>query len=39
VAAATGWEWLIPSAVVFIGTCAAAVWFFNREAPRVAEEL
>lgn len=39
VAAAGGWEWMIPSIVVFLGTCAAAVWFFNREAPRVAEEL
>lgn len=38
-AAAGGWEYLIPAAVVFVGTCVAAVWFFNREAPRVAEEL
>lgn len=38
-AAAGGWEWLIPSIIVFVGTCAAAIWFFNREAPRVAEEL
>ena len=39
VAAAGGWEWMLPAAFVFFGTCAAAVWFFNREAPRVAEEL
>lgn len=37
--AAGGWEWLIPSVVVFVGVCVAAVWFFAREAPRVAEEL
>jgi len=39
VAAAGGWEWIVPPVVVFLGTCAAAVWFFDREAPRVAEEL
>lgn len=39
VAAAGGWEWLVPAAIVFVGTCAAAIWFFAREAPRVAEEL
>jgi ABC-2 type transport system permease protein len=39
VTAAGGWEWLIPSILVFIGVCATAIWFFNREAPRVAEEL
>ncbi len=39
VTAAGGWENLIPPAVVFFATCAGAVWFFNREAPRVAEEL
>lgn len=37
--AAGGWEYLIAPAVIFVGTCVAAVWFFNREAPRVAEEL
>ncbi len=38
-AAAGGWEHLIPAALIYIGVCVAAVWFFNREAPRVAEEL
>jgi ABC-2 type transport system permease protein len=39
VTAAGGWEYLLPAIAVFIGVCALAVWFFNREAPRVAEEL
>jgi len=29
---------LIPAAI-FVATCVAAVWIFNREAPRIAEEL
>lgn len=37
--AAGGWEYLIAPAVIFVGVCMTAVWFFNREAPRVAEEL
>lgn len=37
--AAGGWAWLIPSVVVYVAICVTAVWFFNREAPRVAEEL
>ncbi len=37
--AAGGWAHLIPSIAVFVGVCLTAVWFFNREAPRVAEEL
>jgi len=37
--AAGGWGWLIAPALVYVGTCVTAVWFFNREAPRVAEEL
>jgi ABC-2 type transport system permease protein len=37
--AAGGWVHLIPAAVIFVGVCVAAVWFFNREAPRIAEEL
>lgn len=39
VTAAGGWEYLIPPAAIFVAVCAAAIWFFNREAPRVAEEL
>jgi len=38
-AAAGGWEHLIPAALIYVAVCVAAVWFFNREAPRVAEEL
>lgn len=38
-AAAGGWEHLIPAVLIYVGVCVAAVWFFNREAPRVAEEL
>ncbi|MBA2522054.1 MAG: ABC transporter permease [Solirubrobacterales bacterium] len=38
-AAAGGWEYLIPSVLVFAAACGLAVWTFNREAPRVAEEL
>lgn len=37
--AAGGWGWLIAPALVYVGACVTAVWFFNREAPRVAEEL
>jgi len=39
VTAAGGWELLVPPVLIFVGVCVAAVWFFNREAPRVAEEL
>lgn len=37
--AAGGWVHLLPATAVFIGICVAAIWFFNREAPRIAEEL
>ena len=37
--AAGGWEYLIAPAVIFIAVCGLAVWVFNREAPRIAEEL
>ncbi len=30
---------LIPAAAIFLGVCAFAVWIFNRDAPRIAEEL
>jgi ABC-2 type transport system permease protein len=30
---------LIPAAVIFVGACVLGVWAFNREAPRIAEEL
>jgi ABC-2 type transport system permease protein len=39
VEAAGGWEYLIAPAVIFVIVCIASIWFFNREAPRVAEEL
>lgn len=37
--AAGGAAGLIPAAIIYVGTCAFAVWIFRREAPRIAEEL
>jgi ABC-2 type transport system permease protein len=37
--AAGGWSHLIPPIALFIGLCVAGVWYFNREAPRIAEDL
>ena len=37
--AAGGWLHLLPALAIYLGTCAFAVWIFNREAPRIAEEL
>jgi ABC-2 type transport system permease protein len=34
-----GWGHLIPPVVIAIAICVLGVWVFNREAPRVAEEL
>jgi ABC-2 type transport system permease protein len=34
-----GWTHLIAPAAIFVAVCALAVWVFNREAPRIAEEL
>jgi ABC-2 type transport system permease protein len=39
VEAANGWVGLLPAAAIFLGICAFGVWIFNREAPRVAENL
>jgi ABC-2 type transport system permease protein len=39
VQAAGGWLGLLPAAVIFLATCAFGVWIFNRDAPRIAEEL
>lgn len=39
VTAAGGWEYLIAPILISVAVCVGAVWFFNREAPRVAEEL
>jgi ABC-2 type transport system permease protein len=30
---------LIPAAAIFLGVCVLGVWAFNRDAPRIAEEL
>jgi ABC-2 type transport system permease protein len=38
-AIAGGYAGLLPALAIFLGTCALAVWVFNREAPRIAEEL
>ena len=37
--AAGGTLHLIPAATIFVGLCIFAVWVFNREAPRIAEDL
>lgn len=37
--AAGGIAHLIPAIVIYIVTCVLGVWVFNREAPRIAEEL
>jgi ABC-2 type transport system permease protein len=39
VSAAGGWTHLLPAAAIFVVTCALGVWYFNRAAPRIAEEL
>ena len=39
VEAAGGWAGLLPAAAIFAGICLFAVWIFNREAPRIAEDL
>jgi ABC-2 type transport system permease protein len=37
--AAGGLVWLLPAAAIYVLTCILAVWTFNREAPRIAEQL
>lgn len=39
VVAAGGWARLAIPVAIFAVTCAAAAWFFAREAPRVAEDI
>jgi ABC-2 type transport system permease protein len=39
VSAAGGWTHLLPGIAIFLVTCVLGVWYFNREAPRIAEEL
>jgi ABC-2 type transport system permease protein len=38
-AAAGGAAWLLVPAALYAAVCVLAVWVFNREAPRIAEEL
>jgi ABC-2 type transport system permease protein len=38
-AAAGGWPHLLPAVAIYLGICAFGVWIFNRDAPRIAEEL
>jgi ABC-2 type transport system permease protein len=37
--AAGGWLGLLPAAIIFFGVIIYGAWFFNREAPRIAEAL
>jgi ABC-2 type transport system permease protein len=37
--AAGGGAHLIAPVAIYLATCVLAVWLFNREAPRIAEEL
>jgi len=37
--AAGGWLGLLPAAAIFFAVCGFGVWIFNREAPRIAEDL
>jgi ABC-2 type transport system permease protein len=37
--AAGGTAHLLPAIAIFIAVCAFSVWIFNREAPRIAEDL
>ena len=39
VSAAGGWSHLIAPMVIYALVCVFSVWIFNREAPRIAEEL
>jgi ABC-2 type transport system permease protein len=38
-AAADGFVRMLAPIVLYVATCVLAVWIFNREAPRIAEEL
>jgi ABC-2 type transport system permease protein len=37
--AAGGWLGLLPATIIYLAVCGFGVWIFNREAPRIAEEL
>lgn len=39
VEAAGGWTGLIPALAIFVAICVFGVWTFNREAPKIAEQL
>lgn len=39
VSAAGGWTHLLAPIAIFVVICAFGAWYFNREAPRIAEEL
>lgn len=39
VAAAGGWLHLLPAIAISVAVCVLSVWYFAREAPRVAEDL
>jgi hypothetical protein len=39
VEAAGGWALPLVSLAIYIAICVLAVWVFNREAPRIAEQL
>jgi ABC-2 type transport system permease protein len=39
VEAAGGALHLLPALAIYLGVCAFALWIFNREAPRIAEDL
>jgi ABC-2 type transport system permease protein len=36
---AGGGVFLLPALAIFVGVCAFGIWIFDREAPRVAEDL
>lgn len=36
---AGGRVWLLPAAFLYVAICALGVWAFNREAPKIAEDL
>ena len=36
---AGGWLHLLPAIGLYVGICLFAVWIFNREAPKIAEEM
>lgn len=38
-AAAGGWVNLLPALTIYFAVCVFGVWIFNREAPRIAEDL